>query len=50
MPSLGFELLAKQGHFKKLKSDGLKVSKPAELKRNGIINQQNLNFNQFQNR
>ena len=33
--------------FKKLKSGDLKVPKQAEAKRDGVINPQNYNFNQF---
>ena len=38
---------AKQQDFKKLKSDDPKVSKQAEAKRDGVINPQYYNFNQF---
>ena len=33
--------------FKKLKSDDPKVPKQAKAKRDGVINPQNYNFNQF---
>ena len=38
---------AKQRDLKKLKSDDPKVPKQAEAKRDGVINPQNYNFNQF---
>ena len=34
-------------NIKKLKSDDLKGPKQAEAKRDGVINPQNYNFNQF---
>ena len=36
--------------IKKLKIDGQKVPKQAEAKRDGVINQQNYNVNQFETR
>ena len=44
-PSSVFHSQTKQ--FKKLKSDAKKVPKQAKAKRDGVINQQNYNYNQF---
>ena len=41
-------ILSQTMKFKKLKSDYLNVPKQAEAKRDGVINPQNYNFNQFQ--
>ena len=41
-------ILSQTMYFKKLKSDNPKVSKQAEAKRDGVINPQNYNFNQFE--
>ena len=40
-------ILSQTMQFKKLKSDGLKVPKQAEAKRDGVINPQYYNFKQF---
>ena len=40
-------ILSQTTRFKKFKSDGPKVPKQAEAKRDGVINPQNYNFNQF---
>ena len=40
-------ILSQTMKFKKLKSDDPKVPKPAEAKRDGVINPQNYNFKQF---
>ena len=37
-------------YFKKLRSDAQKASKQAEAKRDGVINPQNYNLNQFEHR
>ena len=41
-------ILSQTMKFKKLKSDYLNVPKQAEAKRDGVINLQNYDFNQFQ--
>ena len=41
------EILSQTMLFKKLKSDYPKMPKQAEAKRDGVINPQNYNFNQF---
>ena len=40
-------ILSQTMKFKKLKSDDPKVHKQAKAKRDGVINPQNYNFNQF---
>ena len=40
-------ILSQTMSFKKLQSDDPKVPKQAEAKRDGVINPQNYNFNQF---
>ena len=40
-------ILSQTIKFKKLKSDDPKVPKQAKAKRDGVINPQNYNFNQF---
>ena len=40
-------ILSQTMKFKKLKSDGPKVPKQAEAKRDGVISHQNNNFKQF---
>ena len=41
-------ILSQTKQFEKLKNDNQKVSKQAKAKRDGVINLQNYNFNQFQ--
>ena len=41
-------ILSQTKYFNMLKSDTPKMPKQAEAKRDGLINQQNYNFNQFQ--
>ena len=43
-------ILSLTGSFKRLNSNDKKVLKQAEAKWDGVINQQNYNFNQFQTR
>ena len=40
-------ILSQTKQFKKLKSDAKNVQKQAKPKRDGVINTQNYNFNQF---
>ena len=40
-------ILSQTGGLKNLKSNDQKVPKQAEAKRDGVINPQNYNFNQF---
>ena len=40
-------VLSQTMKFRKLKSDAPKVTKQAKAKRDGVINPQNNNFNQF---
>ena len=40
-------ILGQTKNFKKLKNDTPKVAKPAEAKRDGVINQQSYNFNEY---
>ena len=40
-------ILSQTIYFEKLKSDAQKVMKQAEVKRDGVINPQNYNFNKF---
>ena len=40
-------ILSQTKQFKKLKSDAKRVPKQAKAKRDGVINPQNFNFNQF---
>ena len=40
-------ILRQRKYFKMLKSDAPKMPKQGEAKKDGVINQQNYNFNQF---
>ena len=40
-------ILSQTKYFKKLKYDAQKLPKQAKAKRDGVINPQNYNFNQF---
>ena len=43
-------ILSQTKSFKKLKCDSQKVPKQAKAKRDGVINPQNYNLNQFEHR